>query len=191
MTRKSTTERTKWIVHGERVVDANRHIQVSIANVELPNGVLFEQYVFRVPRCVMTAVLDDEGDNILLIWRHRFIIDQWDWEVPGGYAEPGEDPAATAAREAEEETGWRPKNLQFLFSFQPMIGSADAPQDLYLARGAELVGEPHVDEAEAVRWMPLDEAHQRIQRGEILGAATVMAVLNGLAARAGVPPHGP
>lgn len=191
VTPETPTERTKWVVHDERVVDENRHIRISIANIELPNGVVFDQYVFRVPRCVMTAVLDEAGENILLIWRHRFIVDQWDWEVPGGYADPGEDPAAAAAREAEEETGWRPKNLQFLFSFQPMVGSADAPQDLYLARGADLVGEPHVDEAEAVRWMPLDEAHQRIQRGEIIGAATVMAVLHALAARAGAPPRSP
>ncbi|MFG2245821.1 NUDIX hydrolase [Spirillospora sp. NPDC048823] len=191
MTRESPTERTKWIVHSERVVDENRHIRVSVANIELPNGVVFDQYVFRVPRCVMTAILDEAGENILLIWRHRFIVDQWDWEVPGGYAEPDEEPGLAAAREAEEETGWRPRNLEFLFSFQPMIGSADAPQDLYLARGADLVGEPHVDEAEAVRWMSLDEAHQRIQRGEIIGAATVMAVLHALAARAASPPRSP
>lgn len=139
----------------------------------------------------MTAVVDETGENILLIWRHRFIMDKWDWEVPGGYADPGEDPAVAAAREVEEETGWRPRNVRFLFSFQPMIGSADAPQDLYLARGADLVGEPHVDEAEAVRWMPLDEADQRIQGGEIIGAATVMAVLHALAARAGAPPRSP
>lgn len=29
------------------------------------------------------------------------------WEFPGGHSEPNEDPAATAQREAEEETGYR------------------------------------------------------------------------------------
>lgn len=29
------------------------------------------------------------------------------WELPGGHCEDAEDPAATAAREAEEETGYR------------------------------------------------------------------------------------
>lgn len=170
-------------------MDENPHIRLSIAHVELPNGVQFDQYVIRIPRCVMTAVLDDAGENILLIWRHRFIIDQWDWEVPGGYADPGEDPAAAAAREVEEETGWRPKNLEFALSFQPMIGSADAPQDLYIARGADLVGEPHTDEAEAVRWVPLHEAQQLIASGKILGAATIMGVLQAITARAAAPPH--
>ena len=39
----------------------------------------------------MTVVLDDTGDRMLLIWRHRFIIDRWVWELPGGYIDPGED----------------------------------------------------------------------------------------------------
>lgn len=183
------TERTKWTIHGERVVDENRHIKLSVAAVELPNGVTFEQYVIKIPRCVMTAVLDESGENILLIWRHRFVVDQWDWEVPGGYADQGEDPAETAVREAEEETGWRPRQVEHLFTFQPMVGSADAPQDLYVAYGADHVGEPHVDEAEAVRWVPLDEAQELIRDGKIIGAATVMAVLHALAARAGALPH--
>jgi 8-oxo-dGTP pyrophosphatase MutT (NUDIX family) len=183
--------RTRWTIHGERVVDENRHIRVSIANVELPNGVVFDQYVFRVPRCAMTVVLDEAGDRVLLIWRHRFILDRWDWEVPGGYVDPGEDPMTAAAREVEEETGWRPRNVEFLFTFQPMVGTADAPQDLYVAHGADLVGKPHVDEAEVVRWVTLEEAQRLISAGEIVGAATVMGVLHAVAARAGEPGNTP
>jgi 8-oxo-dGDP phosphatase len=36
-------------------------------------------------------------------------------------------------------------------SCQPIIGNADYPQDLYLAQGAEHVGEPEVDETAEVR----------------------------------------
>jgi 8-oxo-dGTP pyrophosphatase MutT (NUDIX family) len=68
---------------------------------------------------------------------------------------------AAAAREVEEETGWRPRAVEFLLALQPAIGSADAPQDVYLAHGADLAGEPEEAEAEAeaVRWVPADEAH--------------------------------
>jgi len=75
-------------------------------------------------------------------------------------------------------------------SFQPMVGSADAPH-LYVAHGADLVGEPHADEAELVRWVPLDEAQQLIRQGEIVGAATVMAVLHAVAMRATAAPRTP
>ena len=88
----------------------------------------------RLPRCAMTAVLDEPAERILLIWRHRFIIDRWMWELPGGYIDPGEDGIAAAAREVEEETGYRPRSIEPLLTFQPMTGSADSAHELYLAR---------------------------------------------------------
>jgi 8-oxo-dGTP pyrophosphatase MutT (NUDIX family) len=184
VTDETSLARARRVIHGERLIDDNPHVRVSMASVELPNGVEFDQYVFRMRRCAMTVVIDDTGKNVLLIWRHRFIVDQWDWEVPGGYVDPGEDGATAAAREAEEETGWRPRNLTYLLSYQPMIGSADAPQDIYVAHGADQVGEPEVDEAETVRWVPIPEAQAMIARGEILGAATVIGVMHAAAERA-------
>lgn len=179
-------DRARWIIHDERAVDENPHIRVSLADVELPDGSQFTQYVFRMRRCVMTAVLDDQGERLLLLRRHRFIVGKWVWELPGGYADDGEDGAAAAIRETEEETGWRPHDVRFVLSYQPMIGNADFPHDLYLARGADRVGEPATDEAAGVRWVALDDAAAMITTGEIAGAATVIGVQCALMLRAGV-----
>jgi 8-oxo-dGTP pyrophosphatase MutT (NUDIX family) len=51
--------------------------------------------------------------------------DCWTWELPGGYVDRDEDPALTAAREVEEETGWRPRSMRPLTRFQPLVGTAD------------------------------------------------------------------
>ena len=133
-------KRTRWKIHADRVVDDNPHVRLSVASVELPDGTRFDQYVLRMPRAAMTVVLDDAAERILLIWRHRFIIDRWVWELPGGYVDPGEDGLAAAAREVEEETGYRPRGIEHVLTFQPMAGTADAAFELYLARGADLVG---------------------------------------------------
>jgi 8-oxo-dGTP pyrophosphatase MutT (NUDIX family) len=184
------TDPHKWVIHGERLVDDTPHVRVSLADVELPNHVRFTQYVFRMRRCAMTVVLDDAGERVLLMRRHRFIVDRWVWELPGGYVDDGEDSVTAAAREVEEETGWRPRKTEFVMSCQPLIGNADYPQDLYLAHGAELVGEPEVDETAEVRWVPVGETPAMIARGEILGAMTIIGVQHALLRRAAarVPP---
>jgi 8-oxo-dGTP pyrophosphatase MutT (NUDIX family) len=174
----------EWLVHGERLVDDTPHVRISLADVEIPGHARFTQYVFRMRRVAVTVVLDDRGERVLLMRRHRFIVKRWVWELPGGYVDDGEDPAAAAAREVEEETGWRPASVEFVLSCQPLIGNADYPQDLYIAAGAELTGEPEADETAEVRWVPLLDAQAMIASGEIAGAMTVIGVQHALLRRA-------
>ena len=169
-------ERTRRKIHAERVIDDTPHVRLSVASVELPDGTRFDQYVLRMPRAAVTAVLDDAGERVLLIWRHRFVIDRWVWELPGGYIDPGEDGLTAAAREVEEETGYRPRGIEHVLTVQPMVGTADAAFELYLARGADLAGVPDPNETEAVRWVPLAEIPELIATGEVIGAATIIGV---------------
>ena len=178
-------ERTRWKIRSDRLVDETPQVRLSIASLELASGLTFEQYVMRLPRCAMTVVLDEPAERILLIWRHRFIIDRWMWELPGGYIDPGEDGITAAAREVEEETGYRPRSIEPILTFQPMTGSADSAHELYLARGADRVGAPLADEAEEVRWIPLADLPGLIATGQILGAATIIGAQHALLAAEG------
>ncbi|GAA3546477.1 NUDIX hydrolase [Amycolatopsis ultiminotia] len=176
------SEQTRWTIHGERSVDDTRRLRLSIASVELPDGVKFEQYVMRSPKAAMMVVLDDALENVLMMWRHRWIFDRWVWELPGGYVDPGEDPVHTAAREVEEETGWRPRSAEPLVSLQPNVGVADAENLLFLSRAAEYIGdEVDVNEAERIAWISLGSVRARIAKGAILGASSQVGLLHVLA----------
>jgi 8-oxo-dGTP pyrophosphatase MutT (NUDIX family) len=175
---------SEWTIHGERIVDDTRRAVLSIADVELPDGVRFEQYVLRIPAAVMVAVIDRQN-RVLMLHRHRFIADRWVWELPGGYLDPDEDPVVCAAREVEEETGWRPHDMAPLVSFQPMIGTIDQSNTVYLSRGAEPTGAaPDVNESARIAWVPLTDAPDMIARGEIIGAGSVTGLMAVLLAQA-------
>jgi 8-oxo-dGTP pyrophosphatase MutT (NUDIX family) len=175
---------SEWTIHGERIIDDTRRAVLSIADVELPDGVRFEQYVLRIPPAAIVVVLDD-ADRVLMMRRHRFILDRWVWELPGGYLDPGEDPAVCAAREVEEETGWRPRAMKQLISFQPMVGTIDQPNLIFLAQGADHTGAaPDVNEAETIDWVPLAEVRAWMERGEIVGSGSVTGLLAVLFAKA-------
>jgi len=132
----------------------------------------------RMPKAAIVVPIDKPGENVLMIWRHRFIMDRWTWELPGGYVDPGEDPMACAAREVEEETGWRPRSVQPLGSFQPLAGTADFENLLFLADGCEPTGNaPDINEATRVEWIPLASVEHKIDAGEIIGAAAQVALL--------------
>jgi 8-oxo-dGTP pyrophosphatase MutT (NUDIX family) len=169
-------EATRWRIHGERVVDDSRRGRLSIVEVELPDGVRFEQYVLRLRKGAIVAVVRER--QVLMMWRHRFVIDRWVWELPGGYVDETEDAAVTAAREVEEETGWRPGSMERLMSFQPMVSTIDSENIIFLACDAEYVGEPQdINEAERVGWIDLDDVIPMIQHGEIAGSSSIVALL--------------
>lgn len=86
----------------------------------------------------------------------------------------------------KEETGWRPRNMRLLTRFQPLAGSADFENLVFLGEGAKDTRKPaDINEAARVEWIGLDSVRDRIARGEIIGAGTQIGLLHVLAFQAG------
>ncbi|MCS7478185.1 NUDIX hydrolase [Umezawaea endophytica] len=177
-------EELRWKVHGERTIYDNRWVKLKLVDVEPPDGTRFEHHVVQLDH-VAVALLINENEEVLTLWRYRFTVDQWGYELIGGLIEEGEEPATTAAREAEEETGWRPiGEPEHIATFQPMPGMVDAPVNAYIWRNAEKVGEPtDGEEAARIEWIPIDRMLELIKRGEVLGSGAIVPLLFYLASR--------
>lgn len=180
---REKTDSLRWKTFGERTIyEKTPWVSLNLVDVQPPgNAQRFEHHVVRLFRAAIGLVIDD-NDQVLMLWRHRFVPDQWGWELPGGIVDAGEEDAVTVAREIEEETGWRPNTMRHLISFQPMIGMVDSPHIVFYARGATFVGEPVAsDEAGEIAWIPLSRVRELLDKNEILGSGSIVGLLHVMA----------
>lgn len=79
----------QWANLNEQTVYENRWFRVNLADVVIPDGRHLDHYLIRL-RPVAAATAVNEADEVLLLWRHRFITDSWGWELAAGVVEDGE-----------------------------------------------------------------------------------------------------
>jgi 8-oxo-dGTP pyrophosphatase MutT (NUDIX family) len=168
----------KWRVHGERAVYSSDWVNVHLIDVEQPDGRRFEHHAVRMQPVAAAVVLDDQ-ERVLLMWRHRFITDTWGWEIPMGIVDAGETPEQTAAREVEEETGCRPGPLTHLVSYEPSNGITDSLHHLFRADGATFQGDPiDVNEADRIEWISLANVGHFIDEGALSDGPSLVGLLH-------------
>lgn len=174
-------EAARWVVHSERPVYENEWVTVGLADISQPSGDRFEHHTVTLPPAAMTVVLDDAGEHVLMAWRHRFVPDVWNWELPGGLIDEGEEPAETAAREVEEETGYRPRSMEHLVTFEPMIGMVRNAHHVYLSRGAERVAAAAEANEGVFEWVALAHVPNLIAKARIVNSGSLVGLLYALA----------
>ncbi|HVX10921.1 MAG TPA: NUDIX hydrolase [Pirellulales bacterium] len=154
-----------------------RRFDVVRVRYRTDDGTVHEREVARHPGAVTVLPLV-APDRVCLIRNFRVAVGQTLVELPAGTLEPGEDPAATARRELEEETGYRADTIDKLCEFFMSPGILSERMIVFLAtdltagparlEGGELI-EPFV-----VSW---GEAMSLIERGEIRDSKSIAALL--------------
>ncbi len=170
-----------WRVLSRRSIYDSPWIHVGLADVALPSGQRFQHHTVSMPAAAMTVVLNDEGSEVLLSWRHRFVPDVWNWELPGGLIDEGETPEQTAAREIIEETGYRARLLTPLVVFEPMVGMVSNPHHVFMARGVDKVGVPTERDEGHFQWVATSRIRKLITSGDVKNSGTLVGLLHYLA----------
>ncbi|MGH3320364.1 MAG: NUDIX domain-containing protein [Streptosporangiaceae bacterium] len=167
----------RWKINSEEPLYADEWLDIRHADVELPDGRHLDHRLIRTPPGA-GAVLVGARERVLLLWRHRFITDTWGWEIPIGKINDDEEPIEAAAREVEEETGWRPGPLRPFVYTQPSDGLLDSRHYVFRAESASYIG-PATDgfESERIDWVPLSKVRQMVEKQEIVSGTTLVALL--------------
>ncbi|QDH19565.1 NUDIX domain-containing protein [Saccharibacillus brassicae] len=160
---------------GSEPIFDGKIIKVQIDTVELSDGTQAKREIVKHPGAV--AVLAIRGGKLLVVEQFRQPLGRTEIEIPAGKLEPGEDPREAAARELEEETGYRAPELLHLSSFYTSPGFADEIIHFYAAENlTEGTLHPDEDEFLELTEITLEEAFGHIRAGRISDAKTLMAV---------------
>jgi len=147
--------------------------QVDVQEVRLPNGNLARREIVRHRGAVALVVVDSDG-HLLLVRQYRAAAGQVLLEIPAGTREAGEDAAACARREVQEETGYAADRIESLGGFFSAPGFCTEYLYCFLCtdlRESRLPG----DEDEAIELVRLSPAAAwaAAARGEIQDAKTL------------------
>jgi len=160
-----------------REVFKGRVVDLAVERVRLPNGNVCELELIRHPGAAAVVPVDEAG-RVLLVRQYRHATGGWLLEVPAGKLDPGEPPETCALREVEEETGHRPRDLAPLGWIYTTPGFTDEKIWLYLATGLTPTRQDlERDEVLTVERLPLAEAANRAESGDITDAKSVCALL--------------
>ncbi len=142
------------------------------------NGREYPRVVLQAPDWVNVIPVTAAGE-VVLIRQFRFGSWRNTLEIPGGMLDPNEDAATAAARELEEETGYRPGTLRALGAVRPNPAILDNRLHVFLAEGCEQVHQGRQESSEDIRVekVPRAQIAELIRKGEIDHALVLVAFL--------------
>lgn len=164
---------------------ANRVFEVFLDEIEGPGGETVTDFVVLSPRqraenqVTGVAILPilDGNPGLLRVYRHPVGIHAW--EVPRGFVDAGEQAAASALRELEEETGLQcdAGDVLDLGTVLPEPGILAARTRLFAATRCRRTGPYRASEMghRELRFFSVEELHEMAQQGLIEDATTLVA----------------
>lgn len=147
--------------------------------IELPDGrTAYWDYIEHVNGAA--AVVAVRPDNkLLMVRQYRNALERVTLELPAGARQnPHEPTSLCAARELEEETGYRSENLEFLISLKTTVAFCNELIDVYVARDL-IPSRQNLDEDEfiEIEAYDLDILCQWIYEGKIQDSKTIAGIM--------------
>jgi ADP-ribose pyrophosphatase len=165
---------------GERVVHAGHVVTLVDASFVGPDGETFEREVVHHPGAVSVVPVLDDGDTVVLVRQYRAAVEAELLEIPAGKLDvDGEARDGAAARELEEEVGYRAGRLEKLAEFYNSAGYCDERSTVFLAldlepceQAAQGVEERHM----AIERISLGDVPAMVADGRLADAKTIIGL---------------
>lgn len=168
----------KWLQQEE--IHKGKIFSLWGGKVELDNGeVAVREYIRHAGGVGIVPVVDGK---VILIRQFRISIERELIELPAGRLEPNELPMVCAARELEEEIGYRAKKIIPIASYFASVGNSNERMYLFLAVDLEKT-ERRLESDERIREvvMSLETAKEKLTSQEFEDSKTIIGLREALA----------
>lgn len=170
------------MIFEEKKISSERIYEGAILNVRRDKVTAFGGEAYREiiehNGAVAMVPITAEG-NIVMVEQFRYACGRAVLEIPAGKIDKGEtDPAAVAARELREETGYTADNIVLLGKINTSAAYSEEMISVYAMTGLT-AGEQELDADEALNVieMPFKEAYDMAASGKLIDAKTIATLL--------------
>ncbi|MDD7766095.1 MULTISPECIES: NUDIX hydrolase [Anaerococcus] len=152
-------------------------LSLRVETVEMPDKKYSKREIVDHVKGVGIIAFDGE-DSIYLVRQYRKAIDEFTLEIPAGLVEVNEKPIETAKRELQEEIGYKPLDIEYLFDMHASPGFTNDKLSFFLAKNLE-ESKLELDEDEFLekKSYKIEDVYNMLINGEITDAKTIIAVM--------------
>ncbi len=160
-----------------RIVYSGKVFKVGVRSLRFPGGNVLEYGTVLTGKVAAIIPVLDDG-RILLEYNYRNTVNKWVYELPAGHVDKGESPKACAARELEEETGYKASRLMLLFKGFASPGITDEEMHLFFGTGLTK-GTMNREPSERIRLrpMPLSKVLDLVKENRGVDIKTALGIL--------------
>ena len=153
-----------------------RAVHLVVDRITLPNEETTLREIVHNHDAAAVLPIDDSG-YVYFVRQYRHSVGRLILEIPAGIIEDGEPPELCAARELEEEIGFRAGSLEKICDFHDAIGICSGRTHLFVAKNlVQGIQNMDYDEFITVEKYPFADCEKMILSGEIVDGKTILAI---------------
>jgi len=166
-----------YILKKSEIVRQGKVFDLQVDEIQYESGNIGIREIALHPGGAVVVPLTKDY-KILFVEQFRYPLQKYLLELPAGKLDKDEDPAECAARELEEETGYKASKITKLGAVASTPGFCTEILHIYLAEGL-YEGVQNLEEGEKglkVKSYSFKEVEKKIAEGEIYDAKTICGI---------------
>ena len=158
------------------VVYDGKILKLRVDTVELQNKKYSKREIVEHQKGVGIIAYDGD-DKLWMVSQYRIAVGTNMLEIPAGLVDAGETPIDAARRELQEEVGYYPEKIDFLYTMHSSPGFTNDKLSFFVASDLkESRLDLDDDEFLEAKSYPINDLYNMVLNGEITDAKTIIAI---------------